>query len=89
MANKETENKENKEKQSDNRSALKEIYEAQPNTIRLSALGFIIAISFLIIGFWATLLIILLTGAGFVYGQYKDKKTWVYKLLKKFFKQIK
>lgn len=86
MANKETENK---EKQSDNRSALKEIYQAQPNTVRLSALGFIIAISFLIIGFWATLLIILLTGAGFVYGQYRDRKTWVYNLLKKIFKQIK
>ncbi len=86
MANKETGKK---EKQSDNRSGLKEIYEAQPNTVRLSALGFIIAISFLIIGFWATLLIILLTGAGFVYGQYRDKKTWVYNLLKKIFKQIK
>ena len=86
MANKETENK---EKQSDNRSALKEIYQAQPNTVRLSALGFIIAISFLIIGFWATLLIILLTGAGFVYGQYRDRKTWVYNFLKKIFKQIK
>ena len=86
MANKETENK---EKQSDNSSFLKEIYQAQPNTVRLSALGFIIAISFLIIGFWATLLIILLTGAGFVYGQYRDRKTWIYNLLKKTFKQIK
>lgn len=86
MANKKTENK---EKQSDNRSVLKEIYEAQPNTVRLSALGFIIAISFLIIGFWATLLIIVLTGVGFVYGQYRDRKTWIYNLLKKIFKQIK
>lgn len=86
MANKETENK---EKQSDNRSFLKEIYEAQPNTVRMSALGFIVAISFLIIGFWATLLIIVLTGVGFVYGQYRDRKTWVYNLLKKIFKQIK
>ena len=86
MANKETENK---EKQSDNSSFLKEIYQAQPNTVRLSALGFIIAISFLIIGFWATLLIILLTGAGFVYGQYRDRKTWIYNLLRKIFKQIK
>lgn len=77
--------KENKQDQ----SVFKEIYEKQPNTVRLSALGFIIAVSFLSLGFWRTVLIILLTGAGFVYGQYKDKKVWVYHFLKKLFKQIK
>lgn len=71
------------------KSVFREIYEKQPNTVRLSALGFIIAISFLSLGFWRTLLIILLTGAGFVYGQYKDKKIWVYNFLKKIFKEIK
>lgn len=86
MANKETENK---EKQNSYKSAFKNLYEAEPNTVRLSALGFIIAISILLFGFWATLLIIVLTGAGFVYGQYRDKKAWVYNLLKKIFKQIK
>lgn len=71
------------------KSVFREIYEKQPNTVRLSALGFIIAISFLSLGFWRTVLIILLTGAGFVYGQYKDKKIWVYNFLKKIFKEIK
>lgn len=86
MDNKETENK---VKINGCKSAFRELYEEEPNTVRLSALGFIISISILAIGFWATLLIVVLTGAGFVYGQYRDKKVWIYNLIKKISKLIK
>lgn len=70
-------------------SFLREIYEKEPNTVKFGALGLVLSICFINLGFWPVILIILLTGAGFVYGQYKDKKLWVYKLLKKISKSLK
>lgn len=62
------------------------MYQEHPNTVVLTLLGLIIALCFIFIGFWATILIILLTGAGFIYGQYKDKELWVYHMLKRLLK---
>lgn len=62
------------------------MYKDHPNTVVLTLLGLIIALCFIFIGFWATLLIILFTGAGFIYGQYKDKELWVYYMLKRLLK---
>lgn len=62
------------------------VYNKNPNTVTLSILGLVIALCFIIIGFWGTILIILLTGTGFVYGQYKDKALWVYYMMKKMLK---
>ena len=70
-------------------SFLREIYEKEPNTVKFGALGLLLSICFINLGFWPVVLIILLTGIGFVYGQYKDKKLWVYKLLKKISKSLK
>lgn len=65
---------------------IKKVYDRYPNTTILTALGILIAILFIALGFWATILIILLAGAGFVYGQYKDKSLWVYYMIKRFLK---
>lgn len=65
---------------------VKKLYEKYPNTMVLTLLGLIISLLFIILGFWATLLIILLSGAGFIYGQYRDKSLWVYYLIKRFLK---
>ena len=62
------------------------MYKEHPNTVVLTILGLIIALCFIILGFWATIFIILLTGAGFIYGQYKDKELWVYHMLKRLLK---
>lgn len=71
----------------DNRECqFMKIYKEHPNTVVLTLLGLIIALCFIFIGFWATLLIILFTGAGFIYGQYKDKELWVYHMLKRLLK---
>lgn len=71
----------------DNRECqFMKMYKDHPNTVVLTLLGLIIALCFIFIGFWATLLIILFTGAGFIYGQYKDKELWVYYMLKRLLK---
>lgn len=62
------------------------MYKDHPNTVVLTLIGLIIALCFIILGFWETILIILLTGVGFMYGQYKDKELWVYHLLKRLLK---
>ena len=62
------------------------MYKDHPNTVVLTILGLIIALCFIILGFWATIFIILLTGAGFIYGQYRDKELWVYHVLKRLLK---
>ena len=62
------------------------MYQEHPNTVVLTLLGLIIALCFIFIGFWATILIILSTVAGFIYGQYKDKELWVYHMLKRLLK---
>ena len=62
------------------------MYKDHPNTVILTLIGLIIALCFIILGFWETILIILLTGVGFMYGQYKDKELWVYHLLKRLLK---
>lgn len=40
--------------------------------IALTALGFAVAILFLTIGFWRTILIVLLTAIGYVLGKWED-----------------
>ena len=40
--------------------------------ILLTAIGFIVAILFLTIGFWRTLLIVILTGIGYMLGKWED-----------------
>lgn len=62
------------------------MYKKHPNTVALTLIGLIVALCFIILGFWETILIILLTGVGFIYGQYKDKELWVYHLLKRLLK---
>ncbi|MCI5697585.1 MAG: DUF2273 domain-containing protein [Clostridiales bacterium] len=62
------------------------IYKENPNTVILSILGLVIALCFIIIGFWGTILIILMTGMGFIYGQYRDKALWIYYMIKKMLK---
>lgn len=62
------------------------MYQDHPNTVVLTLLGVITALCFILIGFWATILIILFTGAGFIYGQYRDKELWVYYVLKRLLK---
>ncbi|XVG95497.1 DUF2273 domain-containing protein [Eubacteriales bacterium KG127] len=65
---------------------IKKMYNKYPNTTVLTILGLLIAILFIALGFWATILIILLSGTGFVYGQYKDKSLWVYYMIKRLLK---
>ena len=62
------------------------MYKKHPNTVALTLIALIVALCFIILGFWETILIILLTGVGFMYGQYKDKELWVYHLLKRLLK---
>lgn len=40
--------------------------------ILLTAIGFVVAILFLTIGFWRTLLIAVLTAIGYLIGQWRD-----------------
>ncbi len=76
-----------KEQESEKKECwFSKLYRENPNTVTLSILGLVIALCFIIIGFWGTILIILLTGAGFIYGQYKDKALWVYYMMKKMLK---
>ena len=69
-------NKQNTSDQCDKATEKKDclfmrMYKDHPNTVVLTLIGLIIALCFIILGFWETILIILLTGVGFMYGNTK------------------
>ena len=71
----ETHSSEDQEKKSnitEIRDAWSRYYRKHRNKVVYTALGFLIAASFLLIGFWGTLLLIIFIVLGMIYGGFKD-----------------
>lgn len=66
--------------------AVKDYYRKNPFTVIITFVALILSILFLTIGFFRTLLIIILVGIGFIYGQFKDRKPWAYMLIRQLFR---
>lgn len=70
------------------RGAASSLFKKNPHAVIYGVIGFITALLILIVGFWPTLLIVVLVSAGVAIGCYRDGNEGIRKALSNLMKRI-